>query len=206
MVLLAAGGSSRMGGSKQLLPYLGSTLVEHAARTALASGADEVVAVLGAEADEIAHRLGPLGVRLAINPGWESGMAGSIRCGIESLSPGAERAIIALADQPHVTPEHLRALASALDDSGKTMAASSYAGVVGAPCAFCRSEFARLKALAGDEGARKLIRATPDAVAYVELEGAGLDIDTPEAYRQIEPHDSPPAPASLPESEGPAGK
>ena len=181
VVVLAAGGSGRMGRAKQLLPYLGHTLVEHAARTALASGASEVVVVVGARADEVRERLRGLGVRVVLNRDWERGMGGSIACGVAALGEGIERVVVALGDQPRITPAHLRTLA----ERDGPIVASSYDGVVGAPCAFARSEFPRLLALEGDEGARSLIRN--QQVETVPFAAANLDVDTPEDYRALVP-------------------
>lgn len=183
VVVLAAGGSSRMGRTKGLLPYLGRTLVAHAARTALASGAAEVVVVLGADADALRAELTGLKVRVVVNPEWQEGMGASIRAGIGALSPEIEGAVVALGDQPRITPAHLRALAEGLSDA--PIVASSYDGVVGAPCAFARGEFARLLALRGDVGARALVRSGEEPVATIAFAGANTDVDTPEAYRDL---------------------
>lgn len=181
VVVLAAGGSGRMGRAKQLLPYLGHTLVEHAARTALASGAAEVVVVVGAHAPEVRARLRGLRVKVVLNAEWAEGMGGSIAKGVAALSESVDTAVIALGDQPRITPAHLRALAT----HGGPIVASSYDGVVGAPCAFARSEFPRLLALTGDQGARHLIRGAD--VETIPFEAANLDVDTPEDYQALVP-------------------
>ena len=183
VVLLAAGGSRRMGRSKALLPYLGRTLVEHAARTALASGAAEVIVVLGCEAEAVRAKLRGIPVRIVVNRAWEEGMASSIRAGIAALSPEAQRAVIALGDQPRITPGHLRALAEEL--ARAPVVASTYDGVLGAPCAFARAEFGRLSMLAGDGGARHLVRSGEEPVATIEFAAANTDVDTPEAYAAL---------------------
>ncbi len=182
VVVLAAGGSRRMGRAKQLLPYLGSTLVEHAARTALDSGASEVVVVVGANAEEVRERLKDHPVRVVLNRDWEQGIGGSVACGVAALSEKAETAVVSLADQPRITPTPLRALAA----RGGPIVASSYGDVVGAPCAFAQSEFPRLLALRGDQGARGLIRG--GNVETVAFEAANHDVDTPEDYQALTPN------------------
>ncbi len=186
VVLLAAGGSSRLGRPKQLLPYLGRTLVEHAARTALASAAAEVVVVVGAEARAVREALRGLRVRIVENGDWASGMGGSIARGVAALGSGTEAVVVALGDQPRITPSHLRTLAERVSED-RPIVASSYDGVAGAPCAFGRSEFGRLEALKGDQGARDLIRSGGETVEVVEFAGANVDIDTPEDVRAFVP-------------------
>ncbi|CAN5401390.1 hypothetical protein BH11ARM2_BH11ARM2_37450 [soil metagenome] len=183
VVVLAAGGSGRMGRAKQLLPYLGRTLVEHAVRTALASGAAEVVVVVGAEAAAVRERLRGLRIRIVENRDWAEGMGGSISLGVGALGASVERVVVALGDQPRVTPQHLHALGTA----GGAVVASSYDGLLGAPCAFARSEFPSLLALEGDQGARALLRRDPDRVQVVVFEDANVDVDTPDDYRFLVP-------------------
>lgn len=195
VVLLAAGGSSRLGRAKQLLPYLGRTLVEHTARTALASGAAEVVVVVGAEAAAVREALRGLKVRIVLNENWAEGMGGSIARGVAALGEEIDAAVIALGDQPRITPVHLRTLAERVIDSDQSIVASSYDGVLGAPAAFARSEFGRLQGLTGDVGARHLVRNGEEPVEAVFFDGANLDVDTPDDVRALIPEaedDAPP--------------
>jgi len=185
VVLLAAGGSSRFGSPKQLLPYLGRTLIEHAADVAIASGAAEIIVVLGSEAITIQARLQDLPVRIVTNPNWQEGLGSSIRRGIAAVGAETQSVVIALADQPHVTPAHLRALGESAEDPDQPIAASSYGTTLGAPCAFHRSQFPGLQALKGDEGARALLRAGTVAVTAVPFPRATQDIDTPTDYAAL---------------------
>jgi len=182
VVILAAGRSSRLGSPKQLLTFEGETLVERAARRALESGATEVVVVTGAEADEVSGKLAGLPVRCVFNPLWQEGMGGSIGCGVEAIGADVECVVIALCDQPKITGEHLSRLARRHFESGAPVVASSYDGVVGAPCAFGKSMFAVLGSLAGDIGARELIRRSPNPAEAIAFEGGRLDVDTRDEY------------------------
>ncbi len=187
VVILAAGGSSRLGRPKQLLPYLGMTLVEHAARTAIASGAAEVVVVVGAEADAVREKLQGLVVDIVQNSEWSEGMGGSIRCGISALSDDVGCVVIMLCDQPRITADLLRDLALRQFVSGSPIVASSYDGVVGAPCAFGRVIFPDLMSLQGDAGARDLIRRSETPIETVAFIGGNVDVDTPDDYKRLVP-------------------
>jgi molybdenum cofactor cytidylyltransferase len=187
VLILAAGASTRLGRPKQLLPYLGTTLVEHAARTAIASGADDVVIVLGAKADAVREKLVGLPIRIAFNSEWGEGMGASIRCGIQALSQDIDCVVIALCDQPHITPDLLRDLAHRQLHTGSPIVASSYDGVIGAPCAFGREMFADLMSLKGDAGARELIRNSPSPIETVAFTGGIVDVDTIDDYKKLAP-------------------
>ena len=169
-VVLAAGASTRLGRPKQLATLAGVRLLERSVRVATAAGCAPVVVVLGAAAEEIA-RACDLGAALVVrNDDWAEGMASSIRVGIGALVE-LEGAIVMTCDQPAVTAEHLRAL------MGASRVASSYAGRRGVPAFFPASDFAALRMLRGDAGARSLLADAP----AIELAGGELDVDTAEA-------------------------
>lgn len=186
VILLAAGMSPGRGRPKQLLPYLGRTLIEHGARTALASGASEVVVVVGDDDGEIAGRLRHLPVRIVHNRDWAEGMSSSIRVGLAKLSKQPQAAVITLCDQPRVTAAHLRALAErVLVADGPPIVASSYDGILGAPSAFSRSMFPRLLDLRGQAGARHLIREAAVAVEAIHCPEANDEVSVPDGFHPL---------------------
>jgi len=183
VIVLAAGASADRQRPKQLLPYLGKTLIEHAAVTALASGAREVIVVVGSDAPALREKLKNLPVRVVFNRDWDEGMSSSIRCGIAALSPEIGCAVIALCDQPRMTPGLLRDLAQRQFESGAAIVASSYDGVVGAPSAFGIEAFPELMALQGVSGARDVIRRSPVPIETIEFSGGNIDIEAPELFK-----------------------
>jgi|SRR4051812_38877219 molybdenum cofactor cytidylyltransferase len=85
ILVLAAGGSSRMGRPKQLLDYRGKPLVRHVAETALAVAGDRVVVVVGAEGGKVGGRVRDLPVRVVLNKRWEAGIGSSIHAGMNDF-------------------------------------------------------------------------------------------------------------------------
>ena len=187
VIILAAGASGYRQKPKQLLPYLGRTLVEHAARTALASGASEVIVVVGADATAIREELRNLPVCVVSNRDWKEGIASSIRCGIQSLGTSVECSVIALCDQPKMTPGLIRELAQRQMETGVSIVASAYDGVVGAPSAFGKQVFPELLALEGERGARDLIRQSLDSLETIEFDGGNVAVGEPSVYRPVLP-------------------
>lgn len=196
LILLAAGGSARMGRPKQLLPVAGRTLLRRAAEAALASAAWPVVVVLGAQAEALRPELAALPVQIALNPDWEEGMASSIRAGVTALrnfSRALDAALIALCDQPHFSSQTIARLVDARRDSGRPIAAAADAGRLSAPALFDRRYFDELLALQGAAGARGLLARHADEVRAVALPELALDLDTPEDYRDfLTPPSAPP--------------
>ncbi len=174
VIVLAAGGSSRLGRPKQLEALGGATLVERAVDAALGCGASEVVVVLGAEAEGVGKVLRSRPVRLTVNPEWQDGLGGSIAHGVSALPPGMDAVVLALADQPFVTSGHLRRL---VETPGEVVA-TEWDGGYGSPCLFESSHFAELASLKGDRGAKALVDRY--GAARVRLDTAALDVDTPD--------------------------
>src|SRR5512143_1390288 len=102
VVLLAAGSSRRFGGPKMLADVGGEPLVARSARVLLEGGADSVVAVLGARADEVGAALVRLTPRIVVNGRWEDGMFGSVQVGIAAAEPDAMRIAVTPADLPEL--------------------------------------------------------------------------------------------------------
>jgi molybdenum cofactor cytidylyltransferase len=183
-LILAAGGSSRMGKAKQLLEIGGKPLVARAVDAALDSGAGPVVVVLGADSERILARISGRGIIAVNNPEWATGLASSIRAGLAALlaaEPALEAVLIAPCDQPALSAEVIQRLAAAHRSSGR-ISAARYGGRNGAPAVFGREHFGALSALSGDEGARRLLNSDPGKVSAVELPELGADIDTPGDY------------------------
>jgi molybdenum cofactor cytidylyltransferase len=84
-VVLAAGGSRRMGTQKLLLPFGGSTIVETVVRAALEASLQGAVVVLGADEDRVREKLAPYPVTFSVNADWERGMLSSVKTGFEAL-------------------------------------------------------------------------------------------------------------------------
>ncbi len=182
VLLLAAGASTRMGQSKQLISLYGETLLARATRTALGAS-PYVTVVLGADSN--AHRvlLEDFPVHVVENPGWSSGMGTSLKEGLASIrmsDPPAEAVMVMLCDQPDVTTAHLKMLMAKAKESPKGIVASGYDHTMGAPALFKPGMFDRLAGIADDGGASKLIREIPDDVAVVDFPGGSVDLDTPQ--------------------------
>ncbi len=189
-ILLAAGASTRMGEPKQLMLLDGRPLVVRAAECLLATETWPVVVVLGANAGAIRPVLARLPVLVTDNPAWAEGMASSLRAGIAALqqfSRAIDGAIVALCDQPGLSPEVVRQLIAMQRASGRGMVAAHYGGRNGAPALFLRGHFAALASLTGEQGARTLLNRHPELVATVDVPELAVDLDTPEDFAAEKP-------------------
>ncbi len=187
IVVLAAGGSTRMGEPKQLLRYEGMTLLGRAVSVALGSRCRPVVVVLGAGADGARAEVDPR-ARVVVNEAWAEGMGSSIRCGVAALGEAAA-AVVTLCDQPFVTSELIDRLVEAHLDGGALVVASEYdaAGerTRGVPALFDRALFPELLALSGAQGAKRVVERHASDLVTVPAPEAAFDVDTPDDYGRI---------------------
>ncbi len=181
-IILAAGGSTRLGQPKQFLKFEGDSLVRRAVATAV--DCDPVVVVAGDHTERMDAELSSTQAVVASNPNWRDGLGTSIRCGVQralTIAPEIEALVLMVCDQPFVTRE----LISALRASGKSITASAYAGTLGVPALFTREHFPKLLALPDTHGAKHLLDE-PD-VAAVPFPLGEIDIDTPASLAHLTP-------------------
>ena len=181
-VLLAAGGSRRLGRPKQLLRRHGRPLLLHAidAARAAAPGAPLIV-VLGAHRTRlrlVLRRAAP-DVLVAINARWTEGLASSLTAGLAKVPHGIRAILVQLVDQPRVDADALRNLLNAWRRRPQIPAAARYDNHAGVPAVLPRSSWRSVRALRGDSGARALLRDA-SALTLVNMPQASVDLDTPE--------------------------
>jgi molybdenum cofactor cytidylyltransferase len=184
-ILLAAGQSRRMGGPNKLLAELdGIPMVAHVARRLLASRARPIVAVLGNQAELVDAALGKLPVERVCNPEFADGLSTSLKRGIAALRPDLDGALVCLGDMPLIAGRHIDRLIAAFNPlEGRAIIVPTRRGKRGNPVLWAKRFFPEMAELAGDVGARHLIREYAELIAEVEMEDDAIliDIDTPEA-------------------------
>jgi molybdenum cofactor cytidylyltransferase len=188
IIILAAGRSARLGSPKQLLSYQGKNLLQHTIDVALDSEIGPVIVVLGSGIEEISNQLDTNSLTITENPNWESGMASSVVCGINTiinLNPDTEAVILMVCDQPFVNAKLLKDLIKKHKESGSSIVASSYENIKGTPALFHKKHFNELFALTGDSGARSLIKRYAELIEVIPFDQGSIDIDTIDDYRNL---------------------
>jgi molybdenum cofactor cytidylyltransferase len=185
-VVLAAGRSRRMGAFKPLLPFGGKTVVECCVESLRGAGVGEIVVVAGHRADDLRKSLTHLPVRYALNEEAASEMGASIARGVEQLTDEASAVLVALADQPAITPDAIRAVIETYERTGAPFVVPRHGGSGGHPLLVdlkFRGELSRL----GEGGLRALMREHADEIARVEVDCpfVARDLDTWDDYRAL---------------------
>jgi len=201
-VVLAAGLSSRMGRPKAILPFdpavpAGETFLTHIVRTFYDAGVEDVVVVVGHEADRLvdsvlAHDLSP---RFVVNTGYRSGQLSSVLAGLRAVDrPDVTAMLLTLVDVPSVSAATVRRVIERYRATGapivRPVAADEH-GVKGArhghPVLIDRRLFDAIRSADPTAGIKPIVRAHVSIEGNVEVddEGAFLDVDTPEDYRRL---------------------
>ncbi|MEU5992557.1 nucleotidyltransferase family protein [Spirillospora sp. NPDC047418] len=186
-LLLAAGEGRRLGRPKATLELDGERLVDRGVATLRDGGCSPVLVVAGAAQLEV------IGAVVVPNPGWREGMGSSLRAGLAALPPACPAVVVALVDQPLVTPAAVARLVAAYDE-GARIAVATYGGARRNPVLLRAEHFAGVaEAATGDQGARGYLRAHTDLITPVPCDDVAApdDIDTPgdlDAFNRRERH------------------
>jgi molybdenum cofactor cytidylyltransferase len=181
-LVLAAGGSRRLGRPKQLLPYGGGTLLDHVLGTARACRFDQLVCVLGGASEDVRATVDLRGADVVVNREFGTGCSSSIAAALGTVDPRIDVLVLMLGDQPGVRPETVAALLAGRGDA--PLAACRYESGRGHPLAFARSTFGDLATLHGDKGVWRLMDRS-DVVEVIVPGAVPRDVDTWADYEAV---------------------
>src|SRR5262245_41947502 len=192
-IVPAAGLSSRMGQNKLLMPFGGKSLIEHAVDTLMTSGVDEIVVVLGHEANVVRSRLERHEghrVNFVHNPDYREGLSTSVRAGMAAAAKEVDAIMIYLADQPLIEPDEINRLIQIFAEAkraGKSIVVPFFGNERGNPVILDASYREMALDIVGDVGCRRIIKRHPEQVFAVQMEtDHGVrDVDTPEDFESI---------------------
>ncbi|MDX1469264.1 MAG: nucleotidyltransferase family protein [Acidimicrobiia bacterium] len=189
-IVLAAGGSRRLGRPKQLEPWGDTNLLGHVVGRTFEFPVDEVWVVLGHEMERILEGTDLGDAYVVENPEWEEGIASSIRVGLDAVHrlSRCEQALLVTGDQPDSSVEVVTELLESHRKSGKLVSIPKYRYTRGTPVVVSRSLWPRLMSLDGDEGGKRLWQAHPEWVNEVVFsEQPPRDVDTAADVEELRP-------------------
>lgn len=188
LIILAAGGSTRLGSPKQLLNYKNKNLLNHIVSIALKVEDALAAVVIGSQKERMLAALSPYDIRIIENDDWAEGMSSSIKKGLQimvTINPEMEGCIITVCDQPFITLSLLAALITIHQQTSKGIIAASYAGTSGTPVLFHKKYFSELMELQNEEGAKKIVLKYINDLATIPFNGGEVDIDTKDDYKKL---------------------
>ena len=180
-VVLAAGGSRRLGRPKQLLMRQGETLLHRAVRLAAQTRPERLLVVLGAERDELETTAVAAGGEALFNPDWEQGLSSSLRCAAQALQDYNGRVLLLGCDQPALEAAHLAQLVEGAASIAFGCAATVHGLHLGTPAVIPAPMLQVASKLEGDAGFGGRLSRLPEAAIWClfapELR---FDVDTAE--------------------------
>jgi len=189
ILIMAAGESSRMGRSKQLLEWKDSNLLNFSISKAIQLIPDHVFVVLGSSANLIKPKIESKQVNILINKNWKKGLGNSIRFGVYTISKAfqeIEGILVMLADQPLIEQNHYSSLIKGFTPECHQILATEYSdGKLGVPALFDKTYFNELSNLNSDFGAKNLIHRYSGNVQSIKNDYANIDIDTYDQYDKL---------------------
>lgn len=193
-VILAAGGSCRLGRPKQLLPWNQTTLLNHVIEQVLQAGCEHCFVVLGCRDQQIESSIPTThrgGLTILRNKVWKQGQSTSFHLGVRHVQDTAKRSnvLVTLCDQPGVSITHYERLIDSVNDSAIGVSATAYEDGGGVPACFAHRVLPSLTDPSGDRGARRWIRSRPaDQIKIIDCPDAHHDIDTIADYQSMSGH------------------
>jgi molybdenum cofactor cytidylyltransferase len=188
-VVLAAGASRRMGQANKLtIPVDGTPIVACVVDTLREGGVEKVLVVTGHAPEEIRDALGDRDVEIVHNPDYEEGMGSSVRTGVSAIRNDVDGVLIALGDMPWVSTDVIGRLLDAFTPDGDlSIYIPMFGRKSGNPVLWGSRHFPELRQLSGDVGGKALFHRHAEAICYVDVESAAvnIDIDTPEALHEL---------------------
>lgn len=185
-LVLAAGGSRRLGEPKQLLPFQANNLLGATLQVARDCAFDQLIVTLGGASEQVRERVDLTGLEVVENPDFGTGCSSSIRSALGVVDPRSDGIVLLLGDQPGVTSASVRSLLAAAAGLATPIAVSRYDDGRGHPFWFGREMFGELAGLHGDKGVWKLTESGRHPVGEVDAVGnIPLDVDDWDDYRAL---------------------
>ena len=168
-ILLAAGQSKRMDGENKLTKEIqGVPLLKHSVKNILAASIDELIIVLGYQKEIVENIIDKhKKLKIVFNKDFESGIASSIKTGLNHLSNNTEAFFICLGDMPVVNHDIYNQLIKSKDN--KEIIVPTYRRQQGNPVLFNKSMKEKIMNITGDAGAKKILELNKDKILNLEI-------------------------------------
>ncbi len=188
-VILAAGGSSRMGMPKQLLVWQGKELINHSIDLAIESGLNPIIVVLGAYYSKIVKKIDKKdNIVILRNLSWKNGQSSSLKTGLSTPQELNIPAVLLLIDQPNVNKKMIHDLVKLYEKELPDAIMTVSNGQTTPPVLLSTKCYQFIDSVEGDMGARDILKKV-NAIPYNNSDICLVeDIDTIEDYNKLTAH------------------
>ncbi|MEM3616075.1 MAG: nucleotidyltransferase family protein [Candidatus Methanomethylicia archaeon] len=187
-IILAAGYSKRFGRNKLLEPIAGKPMIRWTLEATLNSMINEVVVVLGFEAERVYEVIKDLKCRVIVNLEYDIGMSSSVKCGVRSIMSRSEAVLIIPGDYPFIEVETINNVIKKYRETHAPIIIATYNGRRGHPILIGRELFQEVLEINEESmGLKAVIRRHENEIVYADAKGMGAitDIDSPEDLKKL---------------------
>jgi len=184
-ILLAAGGSRRLGQPKQLVPFKNDALINYIIDQIRNGGIKDIKVVLGSHYKEIKSQIISREVDILENLEWEEGISSSIKCGLRNINLETQAVILFIVDQPYLNSLLICEILNKFRTSDAKIIAACVSGQFAHPVLFRKELFPKLLELSGDVGGKMIFKDEAVEKVLWTDERLLMDIDSIEDYEKI---------------------
>ncbi|MGP8070100.1 MAG: NTP transferase domain-containing protein [Candidatus Bathyarchaeia archaeon] len=189
MIVLAAGKSTRMHGKNKLLTKIqGTPMIRRVVQATLESKVDEVIVVLGAEADKVRKILTDLPCRLVVNKNYAKGQSSSVKAGLSEISPMTRAVLVLPGDVAMIDCRSINMVIEEYERGGHSIVIAAYKGASGHPILFDKQLFSEIEQINEQTfGLKSVVKGHEGDVYLVETNSSNAlkDVDTPEDLKEL---------------------
>jgi len=189
IIVLAAGKSTRMRGKNKLLTKIqGIPMIRRVVQTTLESKADEVIVVLGAEANKVRKVLADLPCRLIVNKKYAKGQSTSVKTGLSEVSPMTRAVLILPGDVAMIDFPSINMVIEEYERGKHSIVIAAHKGASGHPILFDKQLFPEIENINEETfGLKAVVRRHEGEVSLVETGSPNVlkDVDTPEDMKEL---------------------
>ena len=196
-ILLAAGQSLRMKGENKLTKEIdGVPLIKYAVKNILGSSVDELIIVLGYEKEIIEKVIEDnKKIKIIYNKDFVSGIASSIKIGLENISKKSESFFISLGNMPDVNQNIYNKLIKSKNSYNKKLSVEHKKEIIiptfenqyGNPILFSKFMKEKIMKINGDNDTKEVIQLNKDKILNVPLaqDGILLNFNTEDSFKSL---------------------
>jgi len=189
LIVLAAGKSTRMHGRNKLLIKIdGKPMIRRVVEAALKSKVDEVIVVLGSQADKIQKALDDLPCRFVVNKDYEKGQSSSVKAGLKEIGETTQAILILPGDIAKIDSSAINLVIDEYTRRKHPIIVATHQGRSGHPILLDRQLFKEVEKI--DEqsfGLKAVTRKHEGSIRSVEAGSSNVlrDVDTPEDLKHL---------------------
>jgi len=189
IVVLAAGKSTRMHGSNKLLTTIhGVPMIRKVIQATLESKVDEVIVVLGWEAEKIRTALHGLSCRTVVNTDYEVGQSSSVKAGLAEVNSSTNAVLILPGDVAMVDARSIDLVIERYHLEKRMIVIAGHEGKPGHPILFDRQLFPEIQRINEETfGLKAVVKKHEGEICLVETGSSNVlrDIDTIEDLHEL---------------------